>query len=259
MAKPLPKPSHRKAPVSERVRASRTPNGVWVIVGMAVFFVIGGLGISAFVVWKSIGNQAPVRVVHESAVETVHPVSSSSAAAAGEVGVEHPSANPMIDEAGAALRVVNDRAEEDRMRQEVLKRIDLMRALTDGEKDKLYVQVERARGFTKIAILPFTQNRTNAGAAQVDALTKSLNRPDLRKLLADPTVVLIVVGYADKNGDEAKNLDVSRSRAESVVKALREKTELVNLVHAVGMGGQQLFDQSDIEKNRVVEVWAVQP
>ncbi len=173
--------------------------------------------------------------------------------------MEHPSANPMIDEAGAAPRVVNDRAEEDRMRQEVLKRIDLMRALTDGEKDKLYVQVERARGFTKIAILPFTQNRTNAGAAQVDALTKSLNRPDLRKLLADPTVVLIVVGYADKNGDEAKNLDVSRSRAESVVKALREKTELVNLMHAVGMGGQQLFDQSDLEKNRVVEVWAVQP
>jgi outer membrane protein OmpA-like peptidoglycan-associated protein len=198
-------------------------------------------------------------VVHESALETVHPGSSSSASAAGEVGVEHPRANPMIDEVGAAPRVVNDRAEEDRVRQEVLKRIDLMRALTDDEKDKLYVQVERARGFTKIAILPFTQNRTNAGAAQVDALTKSLSRPDLRKLLADPTVALIVVGYADKNGDEAKNLDISRIRAESVVKALREKTELVNLMHAVGMGGQQLFDQSDLEKNRVVEVWAVQP
>jgi outer membrane protein OmpA-like peptidoglycan-associated protein len=226
MAKPFPKPSHRTAPVSEGIRASRTPNGVWVIVGMAVFFVIGGLGISAFVVWKSIGNQAPLRVVHESAVEKVYPVSSSSGSAAGEVGVEHPRANPMIDEAGAAPPVVNDRVEEDRMRQEVLKRIDLMRVLTDGEKDKLYVQVERARGFTKIAILPFTQNRSNAGPAQVDALTKSLNRPDLRKLLADPTVALIVVGYSDKNGDEAKNLDISRSRAESVVKALRERTEL---------------------------------
>jgi outer membrane protein OmpA-like peptidoglycan-associated protein len=259
MAKPLPKPFRPTAPGSEGVHASRTPTGVWVIVGMAVFFVIGGLGISAFIVWKSIGNQFPVRVVHESAVEKVHSVASSSGSAAGEVGVEHPSVNPMIDEAGAAPPVVNDRAEEDRMRQEVLKRIDLMRVLTDGEKDKLYVQVERARGFTKIAILPFTQNRSNAGAAQVDALTKSLNRPDLRKLLADPTVALIVVGYADKNGDEAKNLDISRTRAESVVKALREKTELVNLMHAVGMGGQELFDQSDLEKNRVVEVWAVQP
>ena len=192
------------SPVSQDVRASRTPAGVWVIVGMAVFFVIGGLGISAFVVWKAIGNQAPVPVVpvvHESAVEKVRPVSSSSGLSAGEVGVEHPSPNPMIDDAGPAPPVVNDRAEEDRMRQEVLKRIDLMRVLTDGDKDKLYVQVERARGFTKIAIIPFTQNRSIAGAAQVDGLIKSLNRSDLRKLLADPTVALVVVGYADKKGE----------------------------------------------------------
>jgi hypothetical protein len=258
MAKPLPKPSRRTEPVSEGARASRTPTGVWVIVGMAVFFVIGGLGISAFIVWKSISNQAPARVVKESAVEKVRPVSSSGSAA-GEIGVEHPSPSPMSDDPGAAPPVVNDRAEEDRMRQEVLKRIDLMRALTDGEKDKLYVQVERGRNFTKIAILPFSQNRSVVGAAQVDTFIKSLNRPDLRKLLADPTVALIVVGYADKNGDETKNLDISRSRAESVVKALREKTELVNLMHAVGMGGQELFDRSNLEKNRVVEVWAVQP
>ena len=259
MAKPLPKPSNRATPALEGVRASRTPTGVWVIVGLAVFFVIGGLGISAFVVWKAIGHQITEPVAHESAVEKVHPVLSSSGSPAGEVGVEHPSPNPVIDDSGAAPPIVNDRAEEDRMRQEVLKRIDLMRVLTDGEKDKLYVQVERARGFTKIAILPFTQNRSIAGAAQVDALAKSLSRQDLRKLLADPTVALIVVGYADKNGDEAKNLDISRSRAESVVKALREKTELVNVMHAVGMGGQELFDQFNLEKNRVVEVWAVQP
>jgi hypothetical protein len=258
IAKPLPKPSHR-IPVSHEVRASKTPTGVWVIVGLAVFFVIGGLGISAFVVWKAIRQQAPLPVVHESAVGTVRPVSIPSSQQAGEVGVERPNPNPMIDDPGPAPPVVNDRAEEDRMRQEVLQRIDLMRVLTDGDKDKLYVQVERARGFTKIAIIPFTQNRSIAGPAQVDGLIKSLNRPDLRKLLADPTVALIVVGYADRKGDEAKNLEISRSRAESVVKALKERTELVNLIHAVGMGGQELFDQSDPEKNRVVEVWAVQP
>jgi outer membrane protein OmpA-like peptidoglycan-associated protein len=70
---------------------------------------------------------------------------------------------------------------------------------------------------------------------------------------------LIVLGYADKKGEEAKNLDISRSRAESVVKALRDKMDLVNVMHAVGMGGQDLFDSSALEKNRVAEVWAVQP
>jgi hypothetical protein len=30
-------------------------------------------------------------------------------------------------------------------------------------------------------------------------------------------------------------------------------------MHSVGMGGQELFDKENREKNRVVEVWAVQP
>jgi outer membrane protein OmpA-like peptidoglycan-associated protein len=67
-----------------------------------------------------------------------------------------------------------------------------------------------------------------------------------------------MVGYADKQGEEAKNVEVSRSRAENVVKALREKTDLPNIMHAVGMGGQDIFDQSNLDKNRLVEVWAVQ-
>jgi outer membrane protein OmpA-like peptidoglycan-associated protein len=191
--------------------------------------------------------------------KAANPVATPLRLSDGEVGVEHPSLNPTIDDPGQAPPVVSDRVEEDRTRQEVLQRIDLMKALTDAEKDKLYAQVERARGFTKIAIIPFTQNKTTAGAAQVDGLVKNLRGPVAQKLLSDPTVALIVVGYADKKGDETKNLDISRSRAESVVQALKEKMDLVNLTHAVGMGGQDLFDSSNLEKNRVVEVWAVQP
>jgi hypothetical protein len=271
MANSSPKASSGPNPVDDGVGASRTPAGVWVIVGMAVLFVLGGLGISVFVIWKSIGVKHSVPA-SSAADERVNSVPRSTAAADkvklapsapllsdAEVGVEHPSTNPTVEDAGPAPPVVNDRTEEDRTRQEVLKRIDLMRALTDADKDKLYAQVERARGFTKIAIIPFPQHRTIPGAAQIDGLIKNLNGSDLRKLLADPTVALIMVGYADKKGDESKNLDISRSRAESVVKALKEKLDLVNVMHAVGMGGQDLFDSADLEKNRVVEVWAVQP
>ena len=56
MAKSLPKTSNGTTPAPEEASASKTPAGVWVIVGMAVFFVIAGLGISAFVVWKSIAS-----------------------------------------------------------------------------------------------------------------------------------------------------------------------------------------------------------
>jgi outer membrane protein OmpA-like peptidoglycan-associated protein len=239
--------------------ASKTPVGVWVIVGMAVLFVIAGIGITAFVVWKAMGVQKTIPGLAAVAIKEVNPVSSAPGSPDGEVGVEQPSPNPVVEDTGLAPPVVNDRAEEDRTRQEVLKRIDLMRVLTDAEKDKLYAQVERARGFTKIAIIPFPQNRTTAGASQVEGLIKNLKGPDMQKLLADPTVVLLMVGYADKKGDETKNLEISRSRAESVVQVLKDKLDLVNLMHAVGMGGQDLFDPSDLEKNRVVEVWAVQP
>ena len=192
MAKPLPKASRQDDVRCVKVdRASKTPGGCLGDRWDWPFFVIGGLGISAFIVWKAIGGKRPVpaadrrRRRESSSRCRDRPIRPS-----GEVGVEHPSPNPMIEDAGSAPPVVTDRVEQDRMRQEVLKRIDLMRVLTDADKDKLYVQVERARGFTKIAIIPFTQNRTIAGAAQVDGLIKSLNGPDLRKLLADPTVIL---------------------------------------------------------------------
>jgi outer membrane protein OmpA-like peptidoglycan-associated protein len=259
MAKSLPKASDGTTPVPPGVSAPNTPIGVWVIVGIAVFFVLGGLGVSAFVVWKALGVKKTVPAMIDSAAEKGNPAPSAPTLSDGEVGVEHPSPNRMIDGAGPSPSMVSDRAEEDRVRQEVLQRIDLLKVLTDADKDKLYAQVERARAFVKIAIIPFAQNRMVVGAAQVDGLIKNLNGPHLQKLLADPTVALIVLGYADKKGEEAKNLDISRSRAESVVKALREKMDLVNVMHAVGMGGQDLFDSSDLEKNRVAEVWAVQP
>ncbi|MBV9104681.1 MAG: OmpA family protein [Verrucomicrobia bacterium] len=240
-------------------RSFKTPVGVWVIVGMSGVFVLGGIGISAFIVWKSMGGKHLVPLTNSALGEKAVPVASMSRLSEGEVGVEHPKPNPAIKDAEAPSSLINDRADEERMRREVLKRIDLMKALTEMDKDRLYAQVERARGFRKMATIPFAQNRMIAGAAQVDELIKCLKAPELQKLLADPTVALIMVGYADKKGDETKNLDISRSRAESVVKAIKERMDLVNVIHAVGMGSQDIFDRSNLERNRVVEVWAVQP
>jgi hypothetical protein len=258
MPKSASKAPSGSTPASQEIADSKTPVGVWVIVGLAVFFMIGGLGVSALVIWKSVGSKTAIPEAEEVHGEKAAAVPSIPAAPDGEVGIDRPSPNSPVLEAKVLVPVVSDRVEEDRVKQEVLQRIDLMRALNDAEKDKLYALVERARGFRKIAIIPFTQTRTNAGAAQIDGLIKTLNGPDLRKLLADPTVALIMVGYVDKKGDEEKNLEISRTRAENVVKAVREKMDLVNVMHAVGMGGQDI-DQADPEKNRAVEVWAVQP
>src|SRR6202008_4381767 len=100
MAKSLPKASPGAAPVGQETSATKTPVGVWVIVGLAVFFVIGGLGISAFLVWKSVGFKRSVLAVKDAAGEKVSSVPKSRGLADPEVGVEHPSPNPTIDDAG---------------------------------------------------------------------------------------------------------------------------------------------------------------
>jgi outer membrane protein OmpA-like peptidoglycan-associated protein len=86
-----------------------------------------------------------------------------------------------------------------------------------------------------------------------------LKEPEMQKLVGDPTVLFIVVGFADQQGEESKNVEVSKARAENVVRALKERTDLANVMHSVGMGGQNFFDQKNLEKNRLVEVWAVEP
>ena len=71
--------------------------------------------------------------------------------------------------------------------------------------------------------------------------------------------MLVVLGYADQGGDDQKNLDVSRSRAESVIRTLRAQLGPKGVMHPIGMGGQNLIDKENRDKNRVVEIWAVLP
>jgi hypothetical protein len=152
-----------------------------------------------------------------------------------------------------------DPEEERRVRQEVLVRVDLLKELTQSEKDHLYSQVERARGFTKLAVVPFLSGRVTPENNQVEHLMSYLRQPSFQKLFEDPTVVLVCVGYADRKGSEAQNLEISHRRAENMVRILQSQTRIRNLMRAVGMGGSDLFDKTDAAKNRVVEIWLVQP
>ena len=145
------------------------------------------------------------------------------------------------------------------IKAEVLKRIDVMPNLKDDEKDKLYVQVERARGMGKVITIPFASGARALQAQDLAAITKAIHLPQIDKFSQDPTVVFVVLGYADKKGDPKMNLEISTKRADSVVKILKERAGIMNVVHAVGMGGSEIFDSAHREKNRVVEVWAILP
>ncbi len=144
-------------------------------------------------------------------------------------------------------------------KKEVLKRIDAMPKLSESEKDKLYASVERARGMGRIITIPFGSGQTTLSAQNIAELKAATQSPQVTKMVSDPTVVFVILGYADKKGQLAANEKISTARAESAMQALRDKCGFVNVMHPVGMGGSELFDSGDRAKNRVVEVWAVLP
>ena len=266
MARSMAEQPWKSAASGETLRKVRTPPGVCVVVGLGAFFVIIALGISAYIVLKSQREikgknalpAAPVALLQSAAASTPFPVAAASPAI---IGVN--AGGKSADGAQAGIMppplVLTNAQESDEMRHQVLNRIDLMPGLSQKDRDQLYAQVERARAFSKLAIVPFATGKTSPGASQVEELTRRLGQPDLKALVSDPTVVLVMVGYADKQGDQAKNVEISRTRAESIVKNLKERLKVVNMMHAVGLGGQDLFDQVSLDKNRIVEVWAVQP
>lgn len=162
-------------------------------------------------------------------------------------------------EAPAQVNLDTGDAENKQVKAEVLSRIDVMPKLTPEEKDKLYVLVDRARGMGKIITIPFSSGKIEIGSPEVTSLKEKIELPQIKKFSDDPTVVFVVLGYADKKGDAKKNVAISLRRADSVVQALKDRLGVMNVVHAVGMGSSEMFDAQNLDKNRVVEVWAVLP
>ncbi|MGH8046604.1 MAG: OmpA family protein [Chthoniobacterales bacterium] len=170
-----------------------------------------------------------------------------------------PDAIPAAVVAPAQVDLDPKAAENQAVKDEVLKRIDLMPALTPEEKDKLYVQVDRARAMGKVVTIPFPSGRTTLDEASASALGDKLQLDQIRKLTDDPTVVFVVLGFADKKGDPKQNQEISLARANAVLGVLQNKFRLFNVMHAVGMGSSEMFDAQNLDKNRVVELWAVLP
>jgi outer membrane protein OmpA-like peptidoglycan-associated protein len=145
------------------------------------------------------------------------------------------------------------------VKAEVLTRIDLMPNISSSNKDKLYNAVEKARKMGKILTIPFSSGKMDLAPTDVQQLKTELEKPDITALRGDPTAVFVILGYADPKGDAKKNIAISQSRADAVLKAMREKCDVINVMHTVAMGGSKLLDAQNLEKNRIVEIWAVLP
>ena len=141
---------------------------------------------------------------------------------------------------------------------EVLKRIDVIPKSPRANKDKLYNSVQRARsmGLCSPRCLSLRANRHVPRATSRKSKTRSRRRRS-QSCASDPTAVFVVLGYADPKGDAADNLRFSQTpRRQRGRGAMRDKCGVLNVTHAVAMGGSSLLDAKNSEKNRIVEVWA---
>jgi outer membrane protein OmpA-like peptidoglycan-associated protein len=149
--------------------------------------------------------------------------------------------------------------EVDATREDVLKRINAMPKFSVEEKKRLTEKMEMARSMDRLLVIRFETGQTNVGRSAADELMKRFKSKDIQDKTGDPTVVFVVAGYADSAGDPKKNLQISQQRADNVTKILKERTNLLNVIHSVGMGSTDLLDSKRADQNRAVEIWAVAP
>jgi outer membrane protein OmpA-like peptidoglycan-associated protein len=196
-------------------------------------------------------DQAPADNGPAPATEAASPADSAPSASAAEP--------PKFVTSPQRIDLDVTKQENKSVKAEVLTRIDLMPNVSSSDKDKLYNAVERARSMGKILTIPFGSGKSELSASDIEQLKTELDKPEIEKLRGDPTAVFVILGYADPKGDPKKNIAISQTRADTVLKTMRDKCNVINVMHPVAMGGSKLLDAQNLEKNRIVEIWAVLP
>lgn len=168
---------------------------------------------------------------------------------------------PPPEPANPAVNLINTATARvaENQRLEVLKRIDVMPNVTAVNKERLYAYVERAQRINRVLTIAFERGKTRLAEPAIKKIVEESRRPEFADQARDPAVVFVVLGFADKNGNEKTNLQVSLERADDVVNILRKRCGVLNLTQTVPMGVSSLFNTQDAAGNRVVEVWAVVP
>ena len=146
-------------------------------------------------------------------------------------------------------------SEVDEVRQAVLKRIELIPKLSSAKKEKLSSAVERAHGLCRLFTVSFETTFTQLSAQDVTFVQNEVSKPEIKNRLDDPTYILVILGFADKQGDDQANQSLSGRRAQAVKDILRHKAGVQNAMEIIPMGGTDLLDSRDLARNRVVEVW----
>jgi len=143
-------------------------------------------------------------------------------------------------------------------RKQVLTRLEAMPGKSKDEKAKLADKVQSARSMQRLQVVLFDLGKSMIGRPEVDKLMASFNDAKMREKLSDPTLVLVVAGYADKSGNPQGNQALSNARAENIARLIKQ-AGVTNVIHTVAMGGTDVLENTRPDQNRAVEIWTVVP
>ena len=88
--------------------------------------------------------------------------------------------------------------------------------LTKPNHDRLYTAVEKAHGLGRLFSVSFVTSNTRPTPQDVVFMKSQLEQSSSQTVVDDPTLVLVILGYADKQGDDKRNVDISTNRAHEV-------------------------------------------
>jgi outer membrane protein OmpA-like peptidoglycan-associated protein len=232
-------------------------------VRLIVFVKPGGAATDLIAHLIPINESTPLSTESPSSTTISRKEDSSSVATPPGSGSSPPPAKEAItpDKNASASSSETQRKQQeiDSTKEEVIRRIDALPAFSAEAKAHLIEKLDRARSMERIAVIPFDRGQTVLRGAAANELVQSFDSPKMRDKLSDPTIILVVAGYADLGGNADVNLRISRERGEYVTKILKERVKLLNAVQTIGMGGTELLGSERPDQNRAVEVWAVVP
>ena len=146
------------------------------------------------------------------------------------------------------------------VKADVLRRLDSLPDPAAADQSKLLALIAGARQMGRIATIPFPPGHVALSPVDVDQLRAIVQSSPLHPLLKDANPMLLVLGFANINGDQQASLHLSTERATSVLNTLRDRCGLTNAMYAVGMGASNLFgSEKDAARDRLVEIWALLP
>jgi outer membrane protein OmpA-like peptidoglycan-associated protein len=230
-------------------------------VGAVLLFAVGAI------IWTLTNSPRPhVVLVQESptpvatpavAAPTPMPAPSAAVAAAATETPPATTPEPVATPAGP-LNFDTSTPEIAAVRREVLRRIESS-PYPQAQKDRAYELVDKAHGMGRLFTVSFETAITKLPPQEVSLIQNTINQPQIKKVLDDPAVVLVILGFADQQGADIKNQQLSQGRAQATLDLLRDKCGVLNVMYPIAMGGTNIFDAKELAKNRIVEVWAVLP